>query len=37
MMEFMKDSVDRLDDLSFKLTIMIINIFIFIGQFFGII
>ena len=33
MMEFIKDSVDRLDDLSFKLGIMIINIFIFIGQF----
>ena len=33
MMDFMKDNVDRLDDLSFKLTITIINIFIFIGQF----
>jgi len=33
MLEFMKDSVDRLDDLSFKLGIMIINIFIFAGQF----
>jgi len=33
MSEFIKDGVDRLDDLTFKLLIMTINILIFIGQF----
>lgn len=31
--DFLKDNVDRLDDLQFKVTIMFINILIFIGQF----
>ena len=31
--EFIKDNVDRLDDLSFKIGIMFINVLIFIGQF----
>ena len=31
--EFLKNNVDRLDDLQFKVTIMFINILIFIGQF----
>ena len=31
--EFIKDDIDRLDDLSFKIGILILNILIFIGQF----
>ena len=31
--DFLKDNVDRLDDLQFKVTIMFINILIFCGQF----
>ena len=31
--DFLKDNVDRLDDLQFKVTIMFINLLIFFGQF----